>query len=39
MKKAMGLVEEYGSIFGDDYYIEIQRQTSDQPARTSWTRY
>lgn len=33
MKKAMGLVEEYGSIFGDDYYIEIQRQTSDQASQ------
>lgn len=33
MKKAMGLVEEYGSIFGDDFYIEIQRKTSDQASQ------
>lgn len=33
MKKAMGLVEEYGSIFGDDFYIEIQRQTSDDASQ------
>jgi DNA polymerase-3 subunit alpha len=33
MNKAMELVEEYGSIFGDDYYIEIQRQTSDQASQ------
>lgn len=33
MKKALGLVEEYGSIFGDDFYIEIQRQTSDAASQ------
>lgn len=33
MKKAMGLVEEYGSIFGDDFYIEIQRKTSDEASQ------
>ena len=33
MKKAIASVEEYGSIFGDDFYIEIQRQTSDAASQ------
>lgn len=34
MKKALGIIDEYGSIFGDDFYIEIQRQTSDAESQT-----
>ncbi len=28
MKKAMEVVDEYGSMFGDDFYIEVQRKTT-----------